>query len=300
MSTNINSKARTHVYKTVKSEKETSDNFMQRYSLIHAKRINHTREMCRFYRDKIPKPVNTPLLLVNEEHKIVYCQTPKAGTVSWCRILLILAGYKNYTEVMNMTAPEVSSAWKTNVTIFQRFSYKKQREIMDTYTKFMFVRHPFSRLLSAFNQKLGPHLQSYGRFQDIFNQILKNFKWDHNDKSQTVKFKDFLNLVINGSARHSSDHWREMYTVCYPCDVPYDIIGYFEDIENDSKYIFNLTNIHNLKFPRSTGAHLTNSSSKDILRNEFSSIPIPILGELYNKFKYDFTLFGYDMPIAIP
>ncbi|XP_033117907.1 carbohydrate sulfotransferase 11-like [Anneissia japonica] len=280
-----------------KVQEETVEEFMKRYSAIHRKRNNYTRKMCRLYRDYIPRMKSQPRLLVNEEHKMVYCQTPKTGTVSWCRIMLILSGYKNYEEVMKMTAPQVSAAWKTNVPRLSSFSLEKQKHIMATYTKFMFVRHPLTRLLSAYKDKIASKNGIYASGFEMYRKLITNKFRLEPKESNEIEFVHFVNMVVANKGPNS--HWGEMYKICFPCDIDYDVIGRFEDMENDTKYILTLTNLTDFRLPNSSGAHLTNSSSQAKLDKAYSSIPLPHLADLYHRYKYDFTLFDYEIPVSI-
>ncbi|XP_071950848.1 carbohydrate sulfotransferase 11-like [Antedon mediterranea] len=138
----------------------------------------------------------SPILLVNEKHKLVYCQTPKAGTDSWCKLFLVLSGYKNYTDVLKMNVMNVSAAWKKHVPRLSQFSYS-----------------------------------------------IKNI------------------------------HWRNMHQICFPCDIKYDIIGRFEHIEDDSNYILRLVG-SDIRFPKSTRTHFTNSSHHAKIKQSYATIPI--------------------------
>ncbi|XP_071949883.1 carbohydrate sulfotransferase 11-like [Antedon mediterranea] len=210
---------------------ENTVEFMKRYAKIHKDRQEHTKKMCETYRKNIPSKKMVPRLLVNEKHKIVYCQTPKVSTTSWCRIMLVLSGYKNYTEVMKLSVAEVSKSWKKHVPRITRFS--------------------------------------------------------------KIEFVDFINMVVAGAGKNV--HWNPMYTSCYPCDIHYDVIGHFEDIENEAKYILKHANI-DLKFPVATGQHNTHSSSEKKLTKAYSTISASHLAGIYHKYRFDFALFGYTIP----
>ncbi|XP_071949851.1 carbohydrate sulfotransferase 11-like [Antedon mediterranea] len=277
----------------VKPTEEPIVEFMNKYSDIHQQRRKHIQRTCDLHRNEIPHMKNSPKLLVNKKHKMVYCQTPKAGTVSWCRIMLVLSGYKNYNEIMKMTAPQVSRAWKSHVPLLSSFPKTEQENIMNTYTKFMFVRQPFTRLLSAYNDKIRMNEdRTYARgFAGYRKKIL--YKYSKKNETSEIKFHEFIRYVL--STKHNNAHWREMYKVCYPCDIHYDVIGQFEDMKNEAKYILTLSNITDLTFPTASGRHLTHSSNEDKFKKAYSYIPDK--DELYQRYKYDFMLFGYTNPL---
>ncbi|XP_071949854.1 carbohydrate sulfotransferase 11-like [Antedon mediterranea] len=278
----------------VEPTEEPIVDFMNKYSDIHQQRRKHIQRTCDLHRNEIPHMKNSPILLVNKKHKMVYCQTPKTGTVSWCQIMLVLSGYKNYNEVMKMTAPQVSAAWKSHVPRLSSFPITEQDNIMATYTKFMFVRHPFTRLLSTYNDKI--RIREDKNYIIGFAEYIKKmkplYKYTKKNETSEVHFHEFVKFVLSG--KHHNTHWREMYKGCYPCDITYDVIGHFEDMNNEAKYILTLSNITDLTFPTASGRHLTNSSNEDKFKKAYSYISDK--DELYQRYKLDFILFGYTNP----
>ncbi|XP_033122095.1 carbohydrate sulfotransferase 11-like isoform X1 [Anneissia japonica] len=276
---------------------KSTDGFMKKYSNIIKRRVNYTQEMCRKHKSVIPRMKRRPNLLVNEEHKLVYCQTPKVATVSWCKIFLTFSGFKNYSEVVKMSVDEVAAAWKKHVPHLSHFPAEKQKKIMSTYTKIMFVRNPLTRLLSAYNDLLVAKNTSTGkqlRFQHRTSKdVLTNFRPGNTSKSYDTTFRDFVKMIVSKTHYIRNIHWNNMHSVCYPCDIDYDVIGRLEDIENDSNYILKHVGA-GFKFPKQTGIHFTNSSSYDKVRRSYATISDSDLQDLYQKYKYDYILFDYD------
>ncbi|XP_033122191.1 carbohydrate sulfotransferase 11-like [Anneissia japonica] len=272
------------------------DEFMKKYSAISKKGIDYTRKMCKKYRSVVSTMESFPNVLVNEKYKLVYCQTAKAGTVSWCKMLLILSGYKNYSEVVKMSAPQVSNAWKKQVSQLKRFSTQKQTEIISTYTKIMIVRNPYTRLLSAYNDKLvAKNASDYriGHQRMLSQKILKRFRQGNITGKYDPTFGEFVKMIISEEYYIHNVHWRSMESRCHPCDMNYDVIGRFEDIENYSNYILKRIGA-GIEFPHSSGTHFTNSSSHDKVKQSYATIPDEDLEDLYQKYLYDFQLFGYE------
>ena len=57
--------------------------------------------------------------------------------------------------------------------------YKKKRnKILDTYNKFMFVRHPFDRVLSAYKDKLEKKDKEsrYDFHREVGRRIIKKYR----------------------------------------------------------------------------------------------------------------------------
>ncbi|XP_071950846.1 carbohydrate sulfotransferase 11-like [Antedon mediterranea] len=275
--------------------KMASDAFMKRYSDRSEQYTRYITNMCNKYRNEIPKMKKYPNILVNEKHKIVYCQTPKVATVSWCKLFLVLSGYKNYSDVLEMSAPKVSATWKKHVSLLKQFTVNEQEEIMRNYTKVMFVRNPFTRLLSAYNDKLVAKNTSdfkHGLQKVLNHAIIKRVRPGNVTGKHDLTFGEFVKMLVS-KHYYRNIHWERMYSICHPCDINYDVIGRMEDIENDSNYILKLVGT-NLEFPKSTGTHFTNSSSHERVVQSYAAISDSELEALYQRYLYDFLLFGYE------
>ena len=60
--------------------------------------------------------------------------------------------------------------WNLNDT--QKSTYMKKPDILS----FVFVRHPFDRLVSAYYDKIAGHRSKFGYFKDVVDGIRKNCK----------------------------------------------------------------------------------------------------------------------------
>ena len=116
-----------------------------------------------------------------------------------------------------------------------------------TDLRFMFVRDPYSRLWSAYLDKLflldfwsGPGI-------DI---IMERHKGTDNQNKKTVQcavdisFKEFLEYVVSQDDGTSMNrHWRPMCHICSPCLYQPHIIGKIETFSQDMRYLLHLMNI---------------------------------------------------------
>ena len=130
-------------------------------------------------------------------------------------------------------------------------SLKKANELLVT---FAITRHPFSRLVSGYNQKVKNKVWNSIQDLDIRESIAECLTLSRNlSRSQLKKIKDYarpkefveflLKKVINNSAKDLNIHWRPQYVSCPFCKISFDYVG---DIEHNDHHISFLSNL--LKF----------------------------------------------------
>ncbi|XP_077863944.1 carbohydrate sulfotransferase 9-like [Saccoglossus kowalevskii] len=90
-------------------------------------------------------------MYVDDEYKLVYCPVPKVATSNWRRVLMVMGGcYNSTAEIKDIT-------WGIYTKKFKQlgsFDLEGRVRRLQTYTKVIFVRHPFERLLSAYRDKI--------------------------------------------------------------------------------------------------------------------------------------------------
>ncbi|CAG2055553.1 unnamed protein product [Timema podura] len=111
---------------------------------------------------------------IKTQSKII-CST-KVACTNWKRIFMLLTGQTNTTDVLAI--PASAAHEKSIFTKLSKYSTTDINILLKTYTKFLFVRHPFERLLSAFRNKLEQHYLSSKYFQSRFGRfIIKHYRY---------------------------------------------------------------------------------------------------------------------------
>ena len=89
------------------------------------------------------------MFYVSDERRYVYCATPKVACTSWKHCLLELTG-KNLSRLK-----WIHNVWETDKILKRAVHYgsNQKRQLLKKYYKFMFVRDPLERLVSAFRDK---------------------------------------------------------------------------------------------------------------------------------------------------
>ncbi|XP_077462327.1 carbohydrate sulfotransferase 12-like [Stigmatopora argus] len=257
-------------------------------------------------------------LIVDDKHKIIYCYVPKVACTNWKRVMAVLSQSllspktgKPYTEVAAIPADFIHQ-----ISMFPTFAKllgqrgSPSRHMMagklQNYTKFLFVRDPFVRLISAFRDKFErPNELFYSRFgKDIIlrygnlsGEVPKTVAKAHAAGFQPT-FLQFI-LYLLDEAREKkilNDHWRQVNSLCHPCQMNYDFIGQLETLETDAEQLLKLLQVdHLVQFPSGQENHTLASWERDW----FGQIPVSMITELYKLYQPDFELFGYPEPVNV-
>lgn len=169
-------------------------------------------------------------------------------------------------------------------------------ELLSTYTKFLFVRHPFERLLSAYRNKLEQRHDSSRYFQSRFGRrIVKRYRANATARSlrdgDDVTFAEFAEFVADTRNTIFNEHWAPIDKLCRPCAINYDFIGKHESLFQDSDYLLkHVVGVSDVTFPKGPDSN----TSTDLVKY-YSSLDHNAILRLYGIFEYDFKLFNYNL-----
>ncbi|KAJ7384480.1 Carbohydrate sulfotransferase 11 [Desmophyllum pertusum] len=165
--------------------------------------------------------------------------------------------------------------------------------MLNTYFKFMFVREPFERLLSAYLDKFysgDPAFHNnYGK------EIVRRYRPGSRPEDKNITFDEFVNYVINIGNGYWNEHWQTYDKLCHPCAVHYDFIGRFENLEEEARYVLSgISRNLSVSFPQ---VNPSNTSTK--VPFYYSQIPRERLYKVVQLFGGDSKMFGYDFPKSL-
>lgn len=241
--------------------------------------------------------------IVDDTKKILYCFIPKVACSNWKRVMFVLKKGKPYDDPSSIDRFSIHHVGKL-IYLKQFNSAERERRLME-YTKFMFVRDPFVRLVSAYRDKFVQEERNEYFYTNYFKYIIKTFG-NQSDPPKTMKeanalgllpsFSDFIKYLLHPQTERMEPfepHWRQMHRLCQPCRVKYDFVGHLETLQEDAQELLKSLKLENdIKFP----SFYQNKTTYDSIMNWFKTVPLKDRRRLYNVYQGDFKLFGYSRP----
>ncbi|CAB1424578.1 unnamed protein product [Pleuronectes platessa] len=98
-------------------------------------------------------------LVVDDKHGIIYCYIPKVACTNWKRVMYVLKHGEPYQDPSSIYDQYVHGFG--NLRLLSNYPRIERKAKLKHYTKFLFVRDPFVRLISAFRDKFEDSKNDY-------------------------------------------------------------------------------------------------------------------------------------------
>ncbi|XP_038073444.1 carbohydrate sulfotransferase 11-like [Patiria miniata] len=252
--------------------------------------------------------------LVIDSLKLIYCFIPKVGCTSWKRLFLVMSGKYDSMEDIGQRETHIL-ALRTFRTLAS-YTVAEAEELLATYRKFVIVRNPYERVLSAYQDKFQEDypasrvtrkqysekiLRMTGGSPENVQKLLQSQR--RKDGTLNVTFSQFVRFLsrLGGpkTRQYMNDHWKPMNLICHPCLVDYDWIGHYDSLRTDADFILTAVGADpQFRFPNFT-TNPTGSSNGDTLLRYYSTLTTAEIEDLYKYLELDFSLFGFDIPPSI-
>lgn len=234
-------------------------------------------------------------IFYDDSFKLVLCTVPKAGTTNWQRVLSTLKsnfstkpedwrGQKIYKQANRLSKYLPDSDDVTR--------YELQKKVNDEdFLKVISVRHPLTRLLSAWRDKFALVDGSQYWHKKYGNYINEKYSQPDEpaDPKHYVTWLSFLRYIAAEPEQYFDYHWRSFWKFCKPCSIRYDFIVKSETSEQDAREVFKHLRINDkIHLPKRYKNSLSPSKY-------YENIPDDLLQQIYEKYRMDFELFGYSL-----
>lgn len=188
---------------------------------------------------EIPLPIAADFshhLFYMPQIKLIFCGIPKAGITEWLKFLRFTMGARDYVSLPHYKVDRYPFNLKS-------LEISRAQELLNdpSWTKAVFFRNPFERLVSAYQDKIARK----GYTQKVFH--IGNLK----DKNRTVlTFAEFVDKVTatanlsdcsdpNGLSACTDPHWKPQLMICgLDYLLPkFDFVGSFDYVAEHTKML---------------------------------------------------------------
>ena len=173
------------------------------------------------------------------------------GCTNLKRLMLYIGGHLpldtvewNWVDDKTYLEPALKHASFLNSSL----SYKDKIYRIESYYKFVILRNPLERLVSAFRNKIESPLERghYTIGERVKRIILKKYRklellmWEssmYRPENISVTFCEYIRYIIETDVSGLNEHFVPSLELCHPCIVQYNFYGNFRMISSDVKQI---------------------------------------------------------------
>lgn len=227
--------------------------------------------------------------------QLLVCEIPKCGSSNLVRFLLEIQGVVNQTTLNEMSVYESLLLAEKKLSVRSIPDVKEIAWRMNTYKKLILVREPFSRLLSAYRNKIERNYKKESNYGNLARKIHKKYGaiTDNMTQVEHTSFEEFIRYLSESKSNAQIDpHWNFFQRLCSPCLINYDFIAHMETINEDMEYITESLGIEGITFPPGYNS----ATDWDKVVKYYSSVSPQLVNDLYHVYERDYKLFDFPPP----
>ena len=146
--------------------------------------------------DLTPKAFHS--IFLDESRKFLLCSIAKIACTNWKRVLIYMTGKSRVESPEDIRSDYAHVS--PHLVRLSKFSMPEIKHILNTYSKLIFVRHPFTRVLSAYRNKLA------NKENAVFNlgigkKIIRKYRANPSNESlrrgHDVTFEEFVKFLLD-------------------------------------------------------------------------------------------------------
>jgi hypothetical protein len=155
--------------------------------------------------------------------------------------------------------------------------------------KFCFVRNPYTRMLSAYLDKM------VAQERKIKRVVLDALQKENAPLSEIVTFDEFVGVVCDQDIAGMNPHWRVQYHHTCQDTIKYDFVGRFENFASDFALAMSRVSSDYEHYSVSRNRHATQAN--ELLESYYTP---NLQKKVAAKFDKDFEHFGYSKDLIVP
>jgi len=255
----------------------------------------HIQTICKKYDKDVKTHFSHQSFMFDSEHNLLFCRNAKVGTSSWLKNFIMISDKTHMLKSGEINGGNLHSTvpklFKLPTAIN---NYSDFRNLVENSISFSIVRHPFERLVSAYQDKV------IDRRDEHYAYVVMKLKLQYGG----VNFYNFVQMVLDDSERICRStaicgldkHWRPFISRCGYCDVPYSIIVKAENYLVDQKFLGKMANV---TFAELESHVSSGGSTRSLAKKYFAELETNMVKKLYQIYKIDFEMFQYSPDLFI-
>ena len=207
-------------------------------------------------------------LLVSDRYRLIGCKAAKVAGTNLQRIFYVLEKFTNNSDTGQVKKKDARH--KTE-SLFLNSTLEEMKYRLVHYKKFMLVRHPLERLVSAYRD----------------SKPLQLFR-----VNTRPSFRKYVMDVLQ--TPNLTRPAIPISTLCKPCLVKYDFVGSLNNFDGDLEEI--LTEVganHAVTIPHRNETGYTKDKSSSVVWEYYKDIPINLIEQIEKYFETDYFHFGF-------
>lgn len=231
-------------------------------------------------------------IIVSETSNLIFCPIPKAANTNWKYLIRKWDRIPTYDDLPSSHHPLTSG-----LRYLSDYSPSEALHLLTTPTffRFVFVRDPYTRLLSCFMDKFRNTDPAYtsSEYRTFLSQL---FSWRYTRSLDLhthprPSFRMFVDELLKHSPTQMNPHWMPQTHYCGLGLIPYDFIGRMENLELDANYVFSRLGKHNEHFPSHSEIGFPPSGASRHLADDLYTVDL--MFKVRVVYDDDFRLLGY-------
>ncbi|XP_026674533.1 carbohydrate sulfotransferase 9-like isoform X2 [Ceratina calcarata] len=232
-------------------------------------------------------------MIIDTKHGVSWCPIYKAASSTWMKHFATLGGALTESTMESIRR----NVLQINTVV--RRAFPRDRDIKKTYRlnetkKFLIVRHPFERLVSAYRDKL-EHAEGRDYYYKRFGRHIAHRYHRYRKPNETriePTFAEFLRFIAE--EKYFDEHWAPFVDTCEPCTIEYDYILKFDTFDRDQKFLIQELGL-DLYLPENELRNINprGVTTPALVERYMRDVPRPLLDKINKVYENDFKLFSY-------
>ena len=212
--------------------------------------------------------------LISYRFKLIACKNFKVGSTNIARVLYTL---DNVPGQRQGDTNNIKKGRARHEAMLENKTQENLDMLLNSYTKFMFIRDPLERLLSAYRDE-------------------RPREW-YKTKPNKISFKIFLEKLLPIPDSEMDSHMVSFTRMCNPCTVKYNFIGSMDNYETDMENLLKSVGANKyVLLPHRNQTGYSERKTNDVLQHYLKDVPKSLIQKVFEKYYWDYFLFGFPKP----